>query len=118
MDKMTRPEIGCRSLICLPTTFRQKAINHMHSSWFEGHAGILKTTERLLLYYYWPGLNTDIHEAFKNCEKCQKTNTNPKISTAMVPNQRIHADLFGPLKTSARCKKKIWLQCDYQNQFL
>jgi len=118
--RFARPEIGCRSLICLPSTLRQQAINHMHSSWFGGHAGILKTTERLLLYYYWPGLNTDVHEALKNCEKCQKTNTNPKIPTAMVqplplltePNQRVHADLFGPLKTSARGKKYILVMTD------
>jgi len=118
--RFVRPEIACHSLICLPTFLRQKAINHMHSSWFGSHAGTLKTTERLLLYYYWPGLNTDLQEVMKSCEKCQKTDTNPKIPTARVqplplltePNQRVHADLIGLLKSSAHSKKYILVMTD------
>ncbi|MBM3917836.1 MAG: DDE-type integrase/transposase/recombinase, partial [Sphingomonadales bacterium] len=115
-----RPEVGNRSLICLPASLRQEAISLMHTSWYGGHAGTLKTTERLLLYFYWPNMHHDVQLALKDCEKCQKRNTNPKVPTAYLqplpllsePNQRIHADLFGPLKTSPNGKKFILVMTD------
>jgi transposase InsO family protein len=92
----------------------------MHSSWYGGHSGILKTTERLLLYYYWPNIHNDVKTYLARCEHCQKRQINPKIPTAQLqplpllskPNQRVHADLFGPLKTSGRGKKFILVMTD------
>jgi len=118
--RFLRPEIGLRSVICLPTELRPTAINHMHSSWYGGHAGVLKTTERLLLYYYWPGIHQDVQQFLKGCERCEKRNANPRIPQAHLqplpllsaPNQRVHADLFGPLKTSQKGKKFILVMTD------
>jgi len=115
-----RPEIGSRSVICLPTSLRKAAIEHMHSSWYGGHAGTLKTVERLLLYYYWPNINNEVQQHLSQCERCQKRQTTPKIPNAHLqplpllsePNQRIHADLFGPLKTSDKGKKFILVMTD------
>ncbi len=115
-----RPEIGSRSVICLPSALRNAAIEHMHSSWYGGHAGTLKTVERLLLYYYWPNINNDVQQHLSQCERCQKRQTTPKIPNAHLqplpllsePNQRIHADLFGPLKTSDKGKKFILVMTD------
>ena len=118
--RFLKPEIGLRSVICLPTPLRQTAIDHMHSSWYGGHSGTLKTVERLLLYYYWPGIHNDVQTHLSQCERCQKRQTNPKIPNAQLqplpllsePNQRVHADLFGPLRTSDRGKKFILVMTD------
>lgn len=115
-----RPEIGSRSVICLPESLHATAIEHMHSSWYGGHCGTMKTTERLLLYFYWPNIHNDVKAYLANCERCQKRQTNPKIPTAQLqplpllsdPNQRVHADLFGPLRTSDRGKKFILVMTD------
>jgi len=40
-----RPEVGKRSLICLSASLRPEAISLMHTSWYGGHVGTLKTTE-------------------------------------------------------------------------
>ena len=115
-----RPEIGSRAVICLPTPLRKPAIEHMHSSWYGGHAGTLKTVERLLLYYYWPNIHNEVQSHLSECERCQKRQTAPSIPSAKLqplpllsePNQRIHADLFGPLKTSDKGKKFILVMTD------
>jgi putative transposase len=115
-----RPEIGSRSIICLPRELHKTAIEYMHSSWYGGHCGALKTVERILLYFYWPNIHNDVKTHISQCERCQKRQTNPKIPSAQLqplplmsePNQRIHADLFGPLRVSNRGKKFILVLTD------
>ncbi len=94
--RFLRPEIGLRSVICLPTSLRPQAINLMHTSWYGGHSGTLKTTERLLLYYYWPNIHQDVQKQLSTCERCQRRAINPRIPSATLqplpllsePNQR------------------------------
>jgi len=65
-------------------------------------------------------MHHDVQLTLKDCEKCQKRNTNPKVPTAYLqplplfsePNQCIPADLFGPLKTSPHGKKFILVMTD------
>jgi hypothetical protein len=62
-------------------------------------------------------MDKDIQEHLQKCHQCQvRKPANPTEATptllsrlpqATEPNQRIHADLFGPLKTSDRGKKFI-----------
>ena len=77
-----------------------------HSSIYAGHPGINKTKEKILSVYYWPGANTDIDQFIKSCEKCQlgKSTLPPKYPLQSLPipdgpNQRVHIDLMGPLKS-------------------
>ena len=80
-----------------------------------GHDGILKTKERILSCYYWNGMDKDINDFIKKCHKCQvrrpSSNHSPALLTPLPqgtePNQRVHADLFGPLRVSGNSKKFI-----------
>jgi hypothetical protein len=90
-----------------------------HGGQFTGHDGIFKTKERILNCYYWPGMDKDINEFIKNCVKCQLRTKSDKNHTELqplpqcsAPSQRIHADLFGPLKTSDSGKKYILCMTD------
>ena len=104
-----------RVVIFLPQTLISQVLEDAHGSQLGGHDGVFKTKERILQCYYWPGMDADITKHIQACHKCQvrKTNTHPKEALLVTPaqctepNQRVHADLFGPLKASGGGKKYI-----------
>ena len=112
--------LGTRSLIMVPDSLRHRLISQFHNSWFGGHEGIHKTIQRMQLYYFWPNMQADVTNIVKSCERCQKRSTVPATPPATLqplplltdPNQRVHADLFGPLRTSASGKKFILVITD------
>jgi hypothetical protein len=113
------PTVGHRSLICVPNNMKEKLCQQYHTSWYGGHGGTLKTKQRLLTRYFWPNMEKDIEKEITNCHQCQIRNkdTKPKAMLKPLPllsrpNQRIHADLFGPLKTSEKGKKFILVITD------
>ena len=65
--------------------------------------------------YWWPGMDGQIEDHIKSCDKCQKTSRDKRESSTFItplpqchePNQRVHMDLFGPLKTTSSGKKYI-----------
>jgi len=91
-----------------------------------GHNGIYETKECLLQCYYWPGMDADITAHLKSCHHCQmrwKDNCPPpalllSLPQPTEPNQWVHADLFGPLKTSDIGKSLfcVWQTLTKSNQ--
>ena len=65
-------------------------------------------------------MDQHINDHLRQCEKCQKTKKEKRATTNFVsplpqctmPNQRIHMDLFGPLKTSQSGKIFIMVVTD------
>ena len=112
-------QLGHRSLLCVPQTMRQPLSEKYHGSWYGGHEGITKTKQRLLNRYFWPNMEKDIQAEITKCHKCQLIRKDNNIKAPLkplpnlsLPNQRIHADLFGPLKTSEKGKKFILVITD------
>ena len=111
--------LGHRSLICVPKTLRSILCHRYHASMYAGHGGTAKTKERLLTRYFWPNMDKDIETEVKSCHQCQvraKDDSNKAplqpLPLLTEPNQRIHADLFGPLKTSENGKRFILVITD------
>ena len=50
-----------------------------------GHLGINKTKDRLLNYFYWPGITKDVAKYVKRCKACQRTS--PVKTTERAPLQ-------------------------------
>lgn len=80
---------------------------------YGGHLGTKKTRYKLQSYY-WPGMNKDIEEYLATCEVCQQ-HKQPKgskpgllrpIRTTQV-FQRVHVDIIGRTKASARGHRYI-----------
>jgi len=102
-------------VLFVPEAMKMDILTEAHGGQFTGHDGIFKTKERILMCYYWPGMDKDVNEFIKRCVRCQqraKVTTRPHtelqpLPQCSAPNQRIHADLFGPLKTSGSGKKYI-----------
>jgi hypothetical protein len=104
-----------RVVIFVPQSLVPHVLQDAHGHILAGHEGIFKTKERILQCYFWPGMDKDIIEHLKACHTCQVKKNNYKPPPALLsplpqctaPNQRVHADLFGPLKTSGNQKKYI-----------
>jgi transposase InsO family protein/ribonuclease HI len=101
-------------VLFVPSSMRLDILKEAHGGQLTGHDGIFKTKERILNCYYWPGMDRDINEFIKRCVKCQQRTKTTSSHTELQPlpqcsepNQRVHADLFGPLKTSGSGKKYI-----------
>jgi hypothetical protein len=101
-------------VLFVPESMKIDVLKEAHGGQFTGHDGIFKTKERILHCYYWPGMDKDINDFIKRCHKCQQRTKSTTPHTELQPlpqcsqpNQRIHADLFGPLKTSGSGKKYV-----------
>ena len=111
---------GQHTVIILPKSLTQKLVKEVHGNVMYGHEGQYKTKERILQSYWWPGMDKEINDHLKTCDKCQKTKKLKKqtsnelhpLPQCTAPNQRVHIDLFGPLKTSATGKKYIMVMTD------
>ena len=71
------------------------------------HSGIRATQCLLTSHFFWPGMNTDIHQWARSCLQCQRAkihcHTTTLLCTFNPPDARfdhIHIDLVGPLPTS------------------
>ena len=67
-----------------------------------------KTAERLLQSFWWPGVHSDAIAFVKSCVRCQQADKSKPTGAPLQsldicgePNERVHIDLFGPLKTKS-----------------
>ncbi len=115
-----------RVVIFLPASLKQEALQDAHGNVLVGHDGIYKTKERLLQCFYWPGMDADIAAHLQSCHRCQMCRTDDRPPPALLsslpqptePNQRFHADLFGPLKTTDSGKKFILCMTDALTKYV
>jgi hypothetical protein len=114
-----KSETGPKVVILAPAASIPQILENAHGHLLSGHDGVLKTKERILQDYYWPGMDKDINEHITRCQKCQKRKPNRNLPELLSPlpqptepNQRIHADLFGPLKTTEKGKRYILCMTD------
>ena len=113
--RIKRPYEPSRVVIFLPESMISEAIREAHGQLLSGHDGIFKTKERLYQCFYWPGMDTDIANHLQHCHKCQLRRKDDRPGPALVtplpqtsePGQRVHADLFGPLRSSGNQKKYV-----------
>jgi transposase InsO family protein len=106
-------------VVMLPRRLIQTVLQRAHGDNLSGHNGIFQTKQRLLQSYYWSGMDTDIQDFISKCHKCQvgrKRSGPPQLLSPLPqctePQQRVHADLFGPLKTTIGDKKYILSMTD------
>ena len=115
----TQTEPG-RVVVLLPRTMVQTVLEEAHGHILTGHDGNGKTKHRLLQSYWWPQMDKDIEHHISTCRKCQIRRTDhaapPQLLSPLPqctePNQRMHCDLFGPLKISGNAKKYILCMTD------
>ena len=117
---------GCNKMEGTPRTvsfvlevLKEALVKEAHGQLLTGHDGISKMKEKLKESYFWPNMDADISEHIKACQRCQRRKDDRPQSTLLsplpqctAPNQRVHVDLFGPLKTSGSGKKMVLCMTD------
>ena len=107
MIKHARAGYPTRDLIIAPGERIANIIAEAHSSLLGGHDSTEKTVQRILTEYWFPGLYSEVEFFIDNCPVCQRLKKKSKLSNTLLkplkqPDQifeRVHIDLFGPLKT-------------------
>jgi hypothetical protein len=95
----------------VPENMVTTLLKGIHGDILYGNEGQFKTKERVLQSYWWKDMDQDINKFLAKCDKCQKIQARDKKMRSFhypkcsEPNQRIHMDLFGPLKISESGKK-------------
>lgn len=96
--------------LAVPKPFRGTVLQLAHEGIMAGHLGVKKTAERILMDFFWPGLQADVQRFVRSCDSCQKTTpkgrivraplqTMPKIDT---PFKRVAIDIVGPFSPPSR----------------
>ena len=106
--------------IVVPQAFRSQILSLSHDN-FSGHLGVRKTYQRILRYFFWPGLKADVSEFCRSCHVCQVTGKpNQVIPPAPLkpvpamgePFEHIIIDCVGPLpKTKSGHRFLLTLMC-------
>jgi transposase InsO family protein len=127
MSDSTEPELSGPWKLCVPKPARAAVLRECHDNPTAGHLGIAKTTARLALWYYWPGMFREAAQYVRNCPSCQRYKTpqqQPPGKMYPTPNRQpwetVSTDLVGPLPRSSRgnCYVVVmqdrftkWVQC-------
>ncbi len=90
----------------VPRSMAAAIVREAHDSALGGHQGINRTFERIREDLWWPQMMDDVVSHTRACTTCQATaNKTPpppaphqEYEQSQAPNERIHADLFGPLR--------------------
>ena len=104
------------AVVC-PPQIRESVIWDVHK---QDHAGISRTTSRIKLKWFWPGMTNQVRRSIKTCEVCQlakhsnpqRRSTNRHL-TAGRPWQWVAVDLVGPLPETPRQNKWILVLTDH-----
>ena len=57
--------------VALPRVLRAQVTVLAHESDIGGHLGVKKTTDKVLLDFFWPGIGEDVKQYCRSCVKCQ-----------------------------------------------
>jgi hypothetical protein len=104
-----------KTVVILPKTQRQKIISDTYSDIMSGHKSKNKTNNRIISSYWWPRMDIEINttsRAVIHVKETEKTKGEVQLllvpyPNVLNPNQRVHMDLFGSLKTMPSGKKFI-----------
>ena len=97
--------------VVVPKSYRNEILSMAHSLPLGGHLGVNKTVKKILRYFFWPGLRTDVANFCRTCHTCQMVGK-PSIHIPVAPLHPIPAfgepfskviiDCVGPLPKTRR----------------
>jgi hypothetical protein len=93
------------SQLVLPSDYRLQVIYAAHDALWSSHFGSAKTTQRIALYFWWPGVTEQVTKYVKSCPDCQKVARKTKMDRVPIDHVErgqqafdvVHIDLIGPL---------------------
>ena len=117
--KFNRTGFREKELLYVPDGLREMIVEAAHVSLEAGHGGEDRTRNRVMQDFWWPGLSSQVAKFVQKCEVCRLSKSRPDPNAPLVsmplctvPNERVHVDLFGPLKVSQGGHKYIMVMTD------
>ena len=97
---------GKATRVLAPKVLRPYLIKQGHDAAIAGHGGIFKTKERIAAEFWWPCMVDDVAAHIRACDACNAARQHTKqhdtgitpLPQPAQPNDRVHIDLFGPLR--------------------
>ncbi|MCG8048682.1 MAG: RNase H-like domain-containing protein, partial [Candidatus Thiodiazotropha endolucinida] len=68
--------------LVLPSKFKDIVLKHLHDD--VGHQGRDRTLSLVRSRFFWPGLESDVENKVKSCDRCIKRKTPPRPSAKLV----------------------------------
>ena len=112
--------------VVLPKKLRSQVMKIAHESLLGGHQGIKKTSDRILMNFYWPGIQGDISRYVQSCDICQRTFPKGRVQKVPLgdmpiidtPFKRVAVDIVGPMEPrTARGNKYILTMVDFATRY-
>ena len=91
--------------LMVPQKLRGKVLKLAHEAIMGAHLGIRKTCDKVMLNFYWPGLQNDVSRYCHSCDTCQRTVPRGRVTRVPLQNmplidtpfKRVAIDLVGPI---------------------
>lgn len=110
--------------LVLPKSQRRKAFRASHSTLISGHLNYKTTVKKLIPYFTWPGLYSDIRQWCAACTTCQQHNPGNgdkaplhPLPVVRTPWSWIAFDLVGPLQRTKRGNKFLLTCIDLSTRY-
>ncbi|XP_072174277.1 uncharacterized protein [Diadema setosum] len=112
--------------LIVPEKFRRQILKLAHESIMGGHLGANKTADKILINFFWPGLQADVQRFCRSCDACQRAIPKGRVtkvplgSTPVIdePFHRVAVDLVGPIKpATTRGHRYILTLVDYATRY-
>lgn len=119
------PRRDVRVQVCVPHCLKGKVLESVHSE-IGGHLRFFKTYNRLGENFFWPDMYKDTKNFVQSCTICLerrsafKTGTAPNepVDQSMVPGERCHMDIFGPLKVTQAGNRYVLSMIDAFSKYI
>ena len=114
------------SKVVVPENMRDQVLKLGHDNALAGHLGNQKTTDRILLEFWWPGIVADIKRYVASCDVCQRTYPRGRVPRAPMGKmppvdvmfRRVAVDIVGPIHPMSETKKQyILVVIDYNTRY-
>ena len=112
--------------LLVPTSMRDHVLRLAHDSIFGGHQGIRKTKAKVLVDFYWPGVQADVARYCRSCDICQRTYPKGRVPKVPIgelplidtPFARVAVDIVGPIHPpSEKGNRFILTLVDYATRY-
>ncbi|KAK7109283.1 hypothetical protein V1264_013350 [Littorina saxatilis] len=115
-----------KNRVVVPKSFRAKVLSFSHDHPMAGHLGQKKTSDRIKIEFWWPGLSNDVKRHCLSCDICQRAA--PKSCAKKVPLgymssvgpvfKRVAVDIVGPIIPMSETKSQyILVMMDYATRY-